>query len=170
LPDFSYIAFTLFFLILFAGIYLTFFDLLGTVIIFLDVFFYAFVTGFEKIDGKIIVSLLLIVLFIEAINLFWVTKGAYRPVTTKKTYGITFSGALLGIFILTPLWGGPGVWGGFFLGGFVAMMAMELARQRRLRAYRRVSGRALFAFGARKMIKGVAALVMIAVSLTNIYS
>jgi len=155
---------------LFAGIYLTLFDLLGTVIIFLDVFFYALFNGFDKISGKIIVLLLFIAIIAETVDFLLVMKRAHQPAITRKTFWIAAASAIAGAFIVASFWGGPGVWGGFFLGGFAAIMILEIIRQKKLKLSYRVSRRALIGMGGRKFFKGLIALFMITVSLSNIYS
>lgn len=166
---FDTIILNLFFLILFIGIYLVFFDLLGTFIIFLDVLFYSLINDFSKIGCTVIISLLIIAVVTEILDFFFVMRGAHQPVITKKAFGITAVGAILGAVILTPLLGGLGMWGGFFLGCFASIMVLETIRQKNLKTSYRVSSQALIAMGLRKFFKGFIALVMIAVTLLNIY-
>ncbi|OGP89597.1 MAG: hypothetical protein A2031_04620 [Deltaproteobacteria bacterium RBG_19FT_COMBO_43_11] len=170
MPSFASVVFSVFILILFAGIYLTLFDLLGTLIIFLDVLAYALFTGLDRVSAQLLLFLLLISIIAETIDFFLVMKGAHQPATTKKTFWTSAIGAVAGAFILTPFFWGPGTWGGFFLGGFAVILALEIARQNKLRAPYRVSNRAIFAMAGRKMFKGLAALFMVALSLSNIYS
>lgn len=170
MPSFAAVAFSIFFLILFAGIYLTLFDLLGTLIIFLDVLLYALFTGFDRVSGQLLLFLLLISIITETIDFFLVMKGAHQPATSKKTFLMSAIGAAAGALILTPFFWGPGTWGGFFWGGFAVMLALEIARQNKLKASYRVSNRAMIAMAGRKIFKGLAALFMVALSLSNIYS
>lgn len=166
----SSIALTVFFLVLFAGIHLTLFDLLGTFIIFLDVLLYALFSGFDKIGWQIILFLLSVAIIVEALDFFLVMKGAYQPALKRKIFLITLTGAVAGAFILAPFFGGAGMWGGFFLCGFLTMMTLEFARKKKQRSRQLVTGRAIFTMGLRKLFKGAMALIMIAVSLSNIYS
>ncbi len=170
MPSFASIALSVFFLILFAGIYLTLFDLPGTVIIFLDILLYALFTGFDRVSGQLLLFLLLISILTETINFFLVMKGAHQPTTTKKTFWMSAIGAFAGAFILTPFFWGPGTWAGFFLGGIAVILTMEIARQNKLKNPYRISNRAIFAMAGRKIFKGMAALFMVALSLSNIYS
>jgi len=156
--------------VLFAGIHLTLFDLLGTFIIFLDVLLYALFSGFDRIGWQIILFLFFTAIIVEAIDFFLVVKGAYQPALKKRTFLITLTGAFAGAFILAPFFGGVGMWGGFFLCGFLTMMALEFAKKKKQRSRPLVSSRAIFTMGLRKLFKGVMALIMIAVSLSNIYS
>jgi uncharacterized protein len=170
LPSFASIAFSVFILILFAGIYLALFDLLGTLIIFLDVLFYALFTGFNQISGQFLLFLFLIALIVESIDFFMIMKGVYRPVITKKLLWMSALGAIAGASLLTPFFWGPGTWAGFFLGGITIILTLEFARQSKLRAPYRVSNRTIFFMFGRKIFKGLVALFMIALSLSNIYS
>ena len=170
MPSLASVAFTVFILILFAGIYLTLFDLLGTVIIFMDVFLYALFTGFDRVTGKIILFLLLISIVVETIDFFLVMAGGLQPSVTKKVFWTAAISAVAGVFILTPFFWGPGAWVGFFLGGFAGIMTLEMARQAKLKSLYRASNRAIIAMAGRKIVKGFVALFMIALSLSNIYS
>ena len=170
MPSFAFVAFSVFFLILFAGIYLTLFDLLGTVIIFLDVLLYALFTGFDRVSRQLLLLLLLIAIIVESIDFFLVMNGAHKPAARKKSFWMSAIGAVVGAFILTPFFWGPGIWGGFFLGGFAVILTLEIARQNKMKSPYRVSNRAVFAMAGRKMFKGLAALFMVALSLSNIYS
>ena len=170
MPSLASLAFAAFILILFAGIYLTLFDLLGTAIIFIDVFLYALFTGFDRVSGKIILFLLLISIVVEAIDFFLVMTGALQPMATKKVFWISAISAIAGAFILTPFFWGPGAWGGFFLGGFAGIITLEVARQLKLKSLYRASNLAIIAMAGRKIVKGFVALLMVALSLSNIYS
>ncbi|MGD0021101.1 MAG: DUF456 family protein [Smithellaceae bacterium] len=170
MPSLASLAFAAFILILFAGIYLTLFDLLGTMIISIDVFLYALITGFDRVNGKIILFLLLISIIVEAIDFFLVMNGALQPMATKKVFWTAAISAIIGTFILTPFFWGPGAWGGFFLGGFAGIITLEVARQSKLKSLYRASNLAIIAMAGRKIVKGFVALFMVALSLSNIYS
>lgn len=170
MPSLASLAFAAFILILFAGIYLTLFDLLGTVIIFIDVFLYALFTGFDRVSGKIILFLLLVSIIVETIDFFLVMTGTLQPAVTKRVFWISGISAIVGAFILTPFFWGPGTWGGFFLGGFAGIITLEVARQSKLKSLYRASNRAIIAMAGRKIVKGFVALFMVALSLSNIYS
>ena len=102
---FAATGFAVFILILFAGIYLTLFGLPGTMIIFLDIFFYALFTGFNQVSGKIILFLLFISIIAETIDFFLVMGGALQPVASKKSFWTAVLGAIVGAFLLTPFFG-----------------------------------------------------------------
>ncbi len=170
MSSFAAAGFTVFIIILFIGIYLSLFGLPGTVIIFLDVLLYAISTGFEQIGWKVLLFLLVFSVFAEAID-FW---AGYRhahetPVTGRSLRG-SIIGALAGMIVLAPFLWGPGIWGGFFLGGLAGLLIMERRRQSRLSITHQSGSQNVFALICRKMVKGFLALVMIFVSLSNIYS
>lgn len=167
---FATLGFAVFILILFAGIFLNLFGLPGTVVVFFDVLFYAIFTGFDHVGLKIILILLIFTIIAETIDLFFVIGRTFQPVASKKSLGAAALGAVGGIFLLTPFWGGPGIWIGFFLGGLTAILIIEFIHQSRLKAPFRMPGRVIFAMIGGKMFKGIIALSMIAFSLSNIYS
>lgn len=166
---FATAGFTVFILILFAGIYLTLFGLPGTIVIFLDVLFYIIFTGFDHVGLKIILFLLIATIIAETID-FLVMAGKHQPMTSKKSFGAAAIGAVIGAFLFTPFFGGPGTWGGFFLGGLAGVLTIEFIHQSKLKAPFRTSGSAILAMIGGKMVKGLIALFMIAFSLSNIYS
>jgi uncharacterized protein len=170
LSTFAAAGFAVFILILFLGIYSTLFDLPGTVVIFFDVLLYAISTGFDQVSGKIILFLLFISIIAETIDFFLVMRGALQPVASKKSFWTAALGAIVGAFLLTPFFWGPGTWGGFFLGGLAGILTIEFIRQSKLKVPYRASNRAIFTMVGRKIAKGFIALFMIALSLSNIYS
>ncbi len=167
---FAAAGFTVFILILFTGIFLNLFGLPGTIVIFFDVLFYSILTGFDRIGWEIILFLLVCAAAAEAIDFFLSIDATPQPAASKKIIGTAVLGALLGTFLLTPFWGGPGVWIGFFLGGLAGILTTEAIRQSKLKAPYRAIHRAIFAMAGKKIIKGFIALCMIAFSLSNIYS
>jgi len=168
LSAFAAAGFTVFILILFAGIFLNFFGLPGTIVIFFDVLLYAIFTGFDPVGLKIILFLLISTVFAETID-FFVMTGMYQPMISTKSFVAAIIGAVIGAFLLTPFFWGPGTWGGFFLGGLAGVLTIEFIRQSKLKAPFRTPGRAIIAMIGGKMLKGLIALFMIAFSLSNIY-
>jgi uncharacterized protein len=169
LSFFAVLGFTVFILILFLGVYLTLFGLPGTIVIFLDVLFYIIFTGFDHVGWKIILFLLISAVIAETID-FLIMAGGYQQIASKKSFGAAAIGSLIGAFLLTPFFWGPGTWGGFFLGGLAGILTVEFTRQLKLKAPFRTPGSAILAMIGGKMIKGSIALFMIAFSLSNIYS
>lgn len=170
LSSLASVGFVVFILILFIGIYLTLFGLPGTIIIFLDVLFYALLTGFAQVGWKVILFLLVFALLAESLDFLASLTETHKAPVMKKALWASAIGSATGMMLLTPLLWGLGVWGGFFLGGLAGLVIAELLRQAKLRAPHRASNRAFFAMIGQKMVKGFLALVMIFVSLHNIYS
>ncbi|HPK54778.1 MAG TPA: DUF456 domain-containing protein [Smithellaceae bacterium] len=170
MPSLAASSFAVFILILFAGIYLSLFGLPGTAIIFIDILIYAAINGFDRIGLKVILFLLFFSIIAETIDFLLDMAGALRPSPSKKLFWISALCAIAGALILTPVLLGLGTFGGFFLGGFAAILVMELIRQSQLPAPFQASGRAIFTMIGAKMVKGCIALAMIAFSLSHIYS
>jgi uncharacterized protein YqgC (DUF456 family) len=163
------VGFTIFILILFAGIFLNLFGLPGTVVIFFDVLFYSIFTGFDRVGLKIILFLLICAITAETIDFFIVIGETAQPLVSKESFAAVVSGALIGTFLLTPFLGGPGIWIGFFSGGFAGILTIEVIRQSKLKAPHRALNRAIVTMAGKKIIKGFITLCMIAFSLSNIY-
>ena len=166
---FAAAGFTVFIMILFAGIFLSLFGLPGTIVIFFDVLIYAIFTGLDPVGWKIILFLLISTVTAETID-FFVMTGRYQPMISTKSFVAAIIGAVMGAFLLTSFFGGPGIWGGFFLGGLAGVLTIEFINQSKLKAPFRTPGRAILAMIGGKTVKGLIALLMIAFSLSNIYS
>jgi uncharacterized protein len=170
LSFFATAGLAVFILILFAGIFLNLFGLPGTLVIFFDVLFYAIFTGFERVGLKIILILLISAIIAETIDFLMGMSTNLKPLDARKSFRASVIGAITGVVLFTPLFWGPGIWAGFFLGGLAGILIIEFLRQSKLRAPFRATNRAIFAMIGRKLLKGVVALFMIALSLSNIYS
>jgi len=170
LSSFASAGFAAFILLLFVGIYLSLFGLPGTVLIFLDVLIYALFTGFTQVGWKILLILLVLTMLAEAVDLWTGLIKAPQPPVTGKSLGGAIIGATVGMILLTPVFWGPGLWGGFFLGGLAGLLIMEWFRQSELKIPQQATYGAFFAMIGQKMLKGSLALMMIFVSLSNIYS
>jgi uncharacterized protein len=163
-------GFAVFILILFIGIYLSLFGLPGTVIIFIDVLTYAVITGFDRIGVQILLFLLVFAIMAEMVDFLMGMTGALRLTPSKKLFWGSAIGSIAGMFILTPLLWGLGTFGGFYLGCLAGILITEFIRQSKLQASFQATNRAILIMVGGKMVKGCIALVMIAVSLSNIYS
>lgn len=161
---------TVFLFVLFAGIFFTVLGLPGTVIIFIDVILYALFTSFDRIGFKILIILLLISLLAEALDFALGMAGAILYSTTKYTIWASLTGSLAGAIFLTPMLYGFGTILGIFLGGFAGVVLMELIHQSRLKpAFRAGMGTILGRFSG-ILAKGFLALIMVIITLNNIYS
>ena len=49
----------------------------------------------------------------------------YQPMISKKSFGAAAIGALVGAFLLTPFFGGLGIWIGFFLEVLPELLIIE---------------------------------------------
>ena len=168
----AYAGLTIFILILFAGIFLNFFGLPGTVVIFFDVLLYALINGFEHVGLKIILCLFILAAIAETIDFFWIVSETPQQQTTapRKSVKAVFLGALIGAFLLTPFFWGPGMWIGFFLGGLAGILMMEIIRQYKLKAPYRTLDSVVINIIGKNAVKGFISLFMVAFSLSNIYS
>jgi uncharacterized protein len=170
LSSLATVGLAVFILIMFVGIYLSLFGLPGTVIIFLDVLTYAIMTGFDRIGFKILLFLLAFSIIAEMIDFLMGMAGAHRLMPSKKLFLASAVGAFTGSFILTPFLWGLGTFGGFYLGCFAGILIIELLRQSKLQASFQASARAIFIMIGGKMVKGCITLIMVIISLSNIYS
>jgi len=171
LSFFAAAGFTIFILILFAGVFLNLFGLPGAVVIFFDVLLYSIFTGFEHVGLKIILFLLVSAVIAETIDFFWIINEIpQQAVSPEKSIKAAAVGALTGIFLCTPLLGGPGIWLGFFLGGLSGILIAEIIRQSGLKAPYRTLSRVIFNIIGKNSVKGFISFCMIAFSLSNIYS
>lgn len=163
-------GFSVFIIVLFLGIYLSLFGLPGTILIFFDVLVYAVATGFAQVGWKLILFLLIIAILAEAIDVLLGMTRVYKPPVVKKSLLGSALGALAGGLILTPFLLGLGSWTGFFLGGLTGFVVMELVRLSKIKGPSPASNQMFLAMIGKKTLKGFLSMIMIFVSLSNIYS
>jgi len=161
---------TIFILALYAGIFSIVFGMPGTVIILIDAILYATITEFDKIGIEILVILLLISVPAESLDFMLRMKSKIRFGTYGKGAWAPLIGSIIGAVIMTQALLGLGTFTGIFFGGFIGVVVMELIHVRQLKpalrdGYGVIIGRFIGMF-----VKGVCALVMIIIALTNIYS
>ena len=161
---------SLFILILFAGIFSIIFGIPGTIIILIDIIMYAFVTGFEKIGIPLIAILIAITILAEGLDFVLGISGAAQLGITKRVVWISALGSLAGAMLLTPVFFGLGTVLGIFLGGFACVLMFELLHQSKLKPALRSGYSALLGRVAGTLAKGFFALVMIIITMSNIYS
>jgi uncharacterized protein YqgC (DUF456 family) len=161
---------SIFILTLCAGIFSIIFGIPGTIIILIDVIVYAFITGFDKIGIKIILILIAITILAEGLDFVLGISGAARLGITKRVVWISAFGGLAGAMLLTPVFFGLGSVLGVFLGGFACMLMFELLHQSKLKPALRSSYSALLGRVSGTLAKGFCALVMIIITMSNIYS
>ena len=155
------IGLTIFILVLFVGIFSTLFGMPGTIIILLDVILYALITGFEKIGIKVIIVLIFLSVLAEAVDFALGMVGAARFGASPKSIWASVIGGIIGAVTMTPILFGLGTVMGTFLGGFTAVLIVELIHQRQLKpALRAGYGAFLGRFGG-IFVKGFFSLIMI---------
>jgi uncharacterized protein YqgC (DUF456 family) len=160
---------TVFILVLFIGIFSIVFGIPGTAVILLDVILYALITGFERISIKIVLILLVISILAEAIDFSLGVAGAARFGFSGRAIWISLISGFIGAVAMTPLFFGLGT-AGIFLGGFAGVLAIELVQQSKLKPALRTGYGAILGRVAGTLIKGFCALVMIVITMSNIYS
>lgn len=161
---------TVFILVLFMGIYSIVFGIPGTAVILIDVIIYALITGFERISIKIVLILLVISILAEAIDFSFGVAGAARFGISKRAIWISTISGFIGAVAMTPFFFGLGTITGIFLGGFAGVLAIELVHQSKLKPALRTGYDAILGRVAGTLIKGFCALVMIVITMSNIYS
>lgn len=164
------VGLTFFIFVLFAGTFSTVFGIPGTVIILMDVIFYAFITGFERIGLKIIIILVIISILAEAIDFAFRMAGAARFGISKQRFWIAVISSLVGAIAMTPVLFGLGSIIGIFLGGFGGLLIVEIIRQSMLKPALRAGYKAILGRVAVTLVKGFCAIIMTIISLSNIYS
>jgi uncharacterized protein len=161
---------TVFILVLFLGIFSIIFGIPGTAVILIDVILYALITGFEKVGIKVVLVLLVISILAETIDFSIGVAGAARLGISRRAIWISAISGFIGALALTPFFFGLGTLAGIFLGGFAGVLAIELIQQSRLKPALRTGCRAILGRVAGTLIKGFCALVMIIITMSNIYS
>jgi len=161
---------TIFIVILFFGLFITIFGMPGTAIILIDVILYAAITGFERIGLKIILVLLLISLIAEILDFALGIAGAAKFGSSTGGMWASAAGSIIGAMVLSPLLFGLGAVIGFFFGGFACVFIFEMIHRHRLKPAFRAAWGAILGRVAGICAKGLSAVAMIIIALSNIYS
>jgi uncharacterized protein YqgC (DUF456 family) len=161
---------TLFILVLLFGTFSILFGFPGTIVILLDAFVYSAVTGFEKIGIKILVTLLVLTALAEVADFAVGMAGGVKFGVSRKGFSAFMMGGFLGALLMTPFFMGLGLIVGTFLGGFIAILTVELVARNRLKPTLRVAYGAILSRAAGICVKGFFALIMIIITLTSVYS
>jgi uncharacterized protein YqgC (DUF456 family) len=157
-------------LVLLLGIFSILFGIPGTVIILIDTAIYAAVTGFERIGGKILITLLILSILAELADFAIGLAGAMKFGASRQSLVASVIGGILGALLLTPIMLGLGAVLGAFLGGFAGVLTVELLRQSNLKPALRAAWGTLVGRAAGICVKGGFALVMTAIVLSRIYN
>jgi uncharacterized protein len=161
---------TVFILVLLFGTFSILFGFPGTVIILIDAFIYSAVTGFEKIGIKILITLLVLSALAEVADFAVGMAGAVKFGLSRKGFWAFSIGGFLGALLMTPFLLGLGLIVGTFLGGFIAIVTVELLARNRLKPTLRVAYVAVLGRMAGICVKGFFALIMLIITLTSVYS
>jgi uncharacterized protein len=161
---------TLFILVLLFGTFSILFGFPGTVIIFIDAVLYGAVTRFEQIGFKILIALLILSALAEVTDVAVGMAGAMKFGASRKGLWAFLMGGLIGALLLSPFLLGLGLIVGTFVGGFVAMLTVELLTRRRLKPTLREAWGTILGRSAGICVKGFIALIMVIITLTSIYS
>jgi hypothetical protein len=161
---------TLFILVLLFGAFSILFGFPGTVIILIDAFVYSAVPGFEKIGFKILVTLVLLSVLAEVADFAVGMAGAVKFGVSRKGFWAFIFGGVVGALLMTPFFLGLGLIVGTFLGGFIAILVVEMLARNRLKPSLRAAYGAILGRVAGICVKGFFALIMVIITLTSVYS
>jgi len=161
---------TLFMLVLFLGLFSIIFGLPGTIVILIDVIAYGVITGFAMIGLKVILALLALAAAAEILEFLLGMSTALRFDLSMRSLGASIIGGIAGAVVMTPIFYGLGAVMGSFIGGLAGVLLVELIRQGRLKPAFRAGFQTISARVAGTLAKGCLALIMIVITLTNIYS
>jgi hypothetical protein len=152
------------------GLLATLLGLPGQFLILLAALVYAAATGFATLGWKVLLLLVFLAAFAEALDFGLRAVGASRFGASRKGAWAAALGGVAGMFLFTPFLFGLGTVLGAFIGGFAGVFAVEIIQQRRIRPALRAGLGSLLGGLAVILAKGSTALVMIVVTLINIYS
>ena len=165
----EFLGTSLFIFVLIIGVFSTIFSIPGTVIILMDALLYGLFTGFERIGGKVLITLLILSVLAELSEFAMGMGGALKFGASKKSLTASIVGGIIGAVMLSPFLLGLGAVVGAFLGGFAGVFAVELLRQSGLKPSLRAAWGSIIGRAAGICVKGAFALVMTAISLASIY-
>ena len=155
---------------LFLGLFTTPFGFPGTLVILLSTGIYCCVSGFQSIGCKAFVSLAFLSVLAESLEFYMGIAGAKRFSVTRRGLIAALTGGIVGALLMTPLLKGLGILIGAFMGGFTGLFVIEIISERSLKPSARASPRAILGGVTGVLIKGILALVMVAIVLSAIYS
>jgi uncharacterized protein YqgC (DUF456 family) len=161
---------TFFILVLLFGTFSILFGFPGTVIIFIDAVLYGALTGFEKIGVTSLIALLILSALAEVTDFAVGMAGVVKIGASRKGLWAFLAGGISGGLLLTPFFLGIGLIVGTFIGGFAAMLTLELLARNRLKPTLREAWGGILSRSAGICVKGFIALIMVIITLTSIYS
>ncbi|HOI72754.1 MAG TPA: DUF456 domain-containing protein [Syntrophales bacterium] len=152
------------------GLLATLLGLPGQFLILAAALVYAAATGFATLGWKVLLILVFLAALAEALDFGLRAVGAARFGASRKGAWAAILGSIAGMFLFTPFLFGLGTVLGAFAGGFAGVFAVEMMQQRKIRPALRAGLGSILGGMAVILAKGGAALVMIVVTLINIYS
>lgn len=161
---------TIFILVLLLGIFSILFGMPGTVIILIDAAVYAAFTGFDRLGGKILLTLFVLSILAELSDFAIGVVGAVKFGASRSAIAASIVGSIVGALLLAPFLFGLGAVAGSFIGGFVAVFAVEIIRQLNLKPAFRAAWGTVFGRAAGICVKGAFALVMTVITLSGVYN
>jgi len=164
------IGLSIFIIVLLLGLFSIIFGLPGTIVIAADVIVYAACTGFNVIGWKIILAVIALAVLAETLEFLIGMSVAFQFGISMRGFWASLAGSIIGAALLTPFFFGFGAIAGAFLGGFAGVAAMEMIRQRRMKAAFRASLGILLGRIAGVCLKGILAFVMVIMALSAVYS
>ncbi|NPU83350.1 MAG: DUF456 domain-containing protein [Syntrophaceae bacterium] len=153
-----------------AGLLATLLGLPGQFLILAAALVYAAATGFATLGWKVLLVLVFLAALAEVLDFALRAAGAARFGASRKGAWAAALGSVAGMFLFTPFLFGLGTVLGAFAGGFAGVFAVEMMRQRKIRPALRAGLGSLLGGLAVILAKAGTAVVMIVVTLINIYS
>jgi len=153
-----------------AGLLATLLGLPGQFLILAGAVVYSAATGFEAPGWKVLLLLAFLAALAEALDFGLRAVGAARFGASRKGAWAAVLGSVAGMFLFTPFLFGLGLVLGALVGGFAGVFAVEIMRQRKIRPALRAGIGSLVGGLAVILAKAGTAVVMIVVTLVNIYS
>lgn len=155
---------------LFVCVFLNIFGLPGAAVIFLVSLVYDLLTGFESLGMKTLAILFALAAMAEIVDFSIGVMTSFYLGFSMRNFLAALVGAIAGMAIFTPFFLGVGTLLGFFLGGLGGVTAIELIRQTRLKPAFRAGASSILKRLCSTTVKGLISVVMVLITMTQIYS
>lgn len=152
------------------GVLSILFGLPGTIIILIDALLYASVTGFERVGLKVLATLLILTVLAEIVDVAVGMSVTSKFGISRRTFLAFFCGAVAGALLLTPFLLGLGMIVGAFVGGFAGIVTSDLLQRSTLKPALREAWGVILGRVAGLCVKGLLSLIMVVITLTQVYS
>jgi len=161
---------TLFILTLFFGVLSILFGLPGAIIILIGSFFYAAATGFDRIGFKVLGTLLILTVLTAIVDFAVGMSVSLKFDISRRNFLSFVGGGFVGALLLTPFLLGLGVIMGAFLGGFAGSLTSDLLQRSQRKPSLREPWGVILGRVAGLSAKGLFSLIMVVITLTQVYS